>query len=204
MDPQDPQQPEHVHDAVEPGPDALRALVAAALDDADVVVEEVRVGGAVETPTVEVVLDRAHGSEGLTLDEVAAFSGRVSAALDAAGDHIPGVGAGEYMLEVTTAGVDRPLTQRRHFERSVGRLISVSVDGAEPVTARLREVGEDDVELVVVRPGAKKGMPSKELPPERVRLDRLGPAVVQVEWGTAREPGESPDRAEDIAEHTEA
>lgn len=183
---------------------ALTAMVEDAVADAGVVVEEVRVAGAAATPTVEVVLDRAAGPEGLSLDEVAALSARVSAALDAAGDEVPGVGAGEYMLEVTTAGVDRPLTQPRHFERNVGRLVSVSVDGAEPVTARLTHVGEHDVELVVVRPGAKKGMPAKELPAERVGMDRLGPAVVQVEWGTAREPGESPDRAEHTAEHTEA
>lgn len=196
--------PENPHAADRPGRDALRALIEDAVAGADVVVEDVRVTGAAATPTVEVVLDRDAGPEGLSLDEVAALSGRVSAALDAEGDHVPGIGAGEYMLEVTTAGVDRPLTQPRHFARAVGRVIRVSVDGGEPVLARLLGFDGETARIAVVRPGAKKGMPAKELAPEDVALGRLGPAVVQVEWATAREPGQSPDRASDPAEHTEA
>lgn len=169
------------------------------------VVEQVRATGTAEHRTVEVVLDRASGTQGLSLDDVARLSGRVSAALDALGDHVPGVGAGEYLLEVTTAGVDRPLTEPRHFARNVGRLVEVSVDGGAPVTARLKDVTDDDVELAVVRPPAKKGMKAKELPAERVALDRLGPAIVQVEWSPAQQAGDADAAAgEDTAEHTEA
>ena len=187
-----------------PGHAALIGVIDDAVGDAGVVVEEVRVGGAAAEPTVEVVLDRASGTEGLTLDEIAELSGRISAALDALGDEVPGVGTGEYLLEVSTAGVERPLTRPRHFERNVGRVVRVSVDGAEPVLARLLNAGPDAVELAEVRPGAKKGMPSKELAPQRVALDRLGPAVVQVEWSTAQQAGEAAETAQDTAEHTEA
>ena len=103
----------------------LRTRVEEALAADDVVVEQVRATGTAEHRTVEVVLDRASGTQGLSLDDVARLSGRVSAALDALGDHVPGVGAGEYLLEVTTAGVDRPLTEPRHFARNVGRLVEV-------------------------------------------------------------------------------
>ncbi|MBD4578792.1 ribosome assembly cofactor RimP, partial [Xanthomonas citri pv. citri] len=106
----------------------LRTRVEEALAADDVVVEQVRATGTAEHRTVEVVLDRASGTYGLSLDDVARLSGRVSAALDALGDHVPGVGAGEYLLEVTTAGVDRPLTEPRHLARNVGRLVEVSVD----------------------------------------------------------------------------
>lgn len=183
----------------------LRTRVEEALAADDVVVEQVRATGTAEHRTVEVVLDRASGTQGLSLDDVARLSGRVSAALDGLGDHVPGVGAGEYLLEVTTAGVDRPLTEPRHFARNVGRLVEVSVDGAAPVTARLKDVTDDDVELAVVRPPAKKGMKAKELPAERVALDRLGPAIVQVEWSPAQQAGDADAAAgEDTAEHTEA
>ena len=178
----------------------LRTRVEEALAADDVVVEQVRATGTAEHRTVEVVLDRASGTQGLSLDDVARLSGRVSAALDALGDHVPGVGAGEYLLEVTTAGVDRPLTEPRHFARNVGRLVEVSVDGAAPVTARLKDVTAEDVELA-----AKKGMKAKELPAERVALDRLGPAIVQVEWSPAQQAGDADAAAgEDTAEHTEA
>ncbi|MDY6055317.1 ribosome assembly cofactor RimP [Micrococcus sp.] len=185
-------------------PSALHDLVASALRGReDIVLEGVRLTGAASTPTLEVVLDRASGTQGLSLDEMAELTGLVSAALDAAGDDVPGVGAGEYLLEVGTAGVDRPLTEARHFARNVGRLVEVSVDGASPVTARLLAAGEDAVELAVVRPGAKKGMPARQLPAESVALDRLGPATVQVEWSSA--PGPDGARADQhTARHTEA
>lgn len=157
----------------------LRTRVEEALAADDVVVEQVRATGTAEHRTVEVVLDRASGTQG--------------------------VEGGEYLLEVTTAGVDRPLTEPRHFARNVGRLVEVSVDGAAPVTARLKDVTDDDVELAVVRPPAKKGMKAKELPAERVALDRLGPAIVQVEWSPAQQAGDADAAAgEDTAEHTEA
>ena len=63
----------------------LRTRVEEALAADDVVVEQVRATGTAEHRTVEVVLDRASGTQGLSLDDVARLSGRVSAALDALG-----------------------------------------------------------------------------------------------------------------------
>lgn len=200
----DPQHPQPADVAGGAGHAALHALVAEAVAVRDVVVEQVRVAGAAAHPTVEVVLDRASGTAGLSLDEVAGLSGLVSAALDAEGEDVPGVGTGEYVLEVTTAGVDRPLTEPRHFARNLGRLVEVGVDGEEPVTARLLAVDDAGVELSRVRPGAKKGMPAKVLPAEHVAWPRLGSAVVQVEWTSAQEPGAEPDSAAGTAQHTEA
>lgn len=181
-------------------PAALTELVEGAVSHRGVVVESVRVAGAADAPTVEVVLDRLEGTEGLSLDEVAELSGLVSDALDACGDEVPGIGAGEYLLEVSTAGVDRPLTGPRHWLRNVGRLVEVSIDAALPVTARVLGVEASGVELEVVRPGAKKGMPAKVLPAEHVDFSRLGPGQVQVEWSTAAEQS----GAEQTAEQTEA
>lgn len=183
-------------------PSALEGIVADAVAARGVVVESVRVAGAAAVPTVEVVLDRLEGTEGLSLDEVAELSGLVSAALDAQGESVPGVGAGEYVLEVTTAGVDRPLTEPRHWARNVGRLVEVSIDAALPVQARVLAVEAAGVELQPVRPGAKKGMPAKVLPAQHVAFDRLGPGLVQVEWATAPEAGQA--GAEHTAEQTEA
>lgn len=183
-------------------PTELEALIADALAHRDVVVESVRVAGAAATPTVEVLVDRAEGTEGLSLDEVAELSGLVSAALDAQGAHVPGVGTGEYLLEVGTVGVDRPLTEPRHWSRAVGRLVEVSIDRALPVTARVLAVEPLGVELQTVKAGAKKGMRPKVLPAEHVPFARLGPGRVQVEWATAQDadgPG-----ASHTAEHTEA
>ncbi len=59
------------------------------------------------------------------------------------------LGQAPYALEVTTPGVDRPLTERRHWLRARTRLVRAERDGLEPVTGRLVEVGEAGPVLLV-------------------------------------------------------
>lgn len=108
---------------------------------------------------VKVVVD---GEEGVGLDEIAEASRAVAAALDEH-DHVLG---GPYTLEVTSPGIDRPLTQPRHWRRAKFRLVKVrQTDGAEflgragrvtdetvqlLVDGQLREVAHDSVERAVV------------------------------------------------------
>lgn len=182
----------------------LEQIVAAAVEPEGFVVEQVAVTGGSDVPTLQVTVDRAEGTEGVDMDTVARLSQLASAALDAQGESVPGVGTGEYLLEVSSAGVSRPLTERRHWLRSVGRLVEVSVDGAAPITARLLEVGEDDVELAEHRPGAKKGMPAKTLDPVRVPFARLGTGTVQVEWGGSQQSTGAARHGDGPADPTEA
>lgn len=183
---------------------ALEQIVAAAVEPEGFVVEKAVVTGAADVPTVQVTVDRAEGTEGVDMDTVARLSQLVSAALDAQGESVPGVGTGEYLLEVSSAGVARPLTERRHWLRNVGRLVEVSVDGAAPITARVLEVGEDDVELAEHRPGAKKGMPAKTLAPVRVPFAQLGTGAVQVEWGGSQQSTGAARQGNGPADTTEA
>ncbi|MGJ5590326.1 ribosome maturation factor RimP [Micrococcus lylae] len=183
---------------------ALEQIVAAAVEPEGFVVEKAVVVGAADVPTVQVTLDRAHGAEGVDMDAVARLSRLVSAALDDHGESVPGVGTGEYLLEVSSAGVDRPLTERRHWARNVGRLVEVSVDGAAPITARVLEVGADGVELAEHRPGAKKGMPAKTLAPVRVPFAQLGTGAVQVEWGGSQQSTGAARDGKGPADTTEA
>lgn len=187
-----------------PESDRLRSVVDDAVADLGLLVEQVRVTGASRTPTLQVSLDRARGTEGVDMEAIEQATGRVSEALDALGDEVPGIGSGEYLLEVSSAGVDRPLTLPRHFARNLGRLVEVAVDGAEPVLARIVSAGQEQVELAVHRPGAKKGMPAKEAAPVAHAYDRLGPAVVQVEWGTRQQDEPESEDAAGTHETTEA
>ncbi len=92
---------------------------------------------------VRVTVDR---DGGVGLDAVADLSRAISAALDDAeasgGEFI----AGEYQLEVSSPGVDRPLVAPRHWRRNVGRLVTVSVAG-RPVTARIEAADDTGVTL---------------------------------------------------------
>jgi ribosome maturation factor RimP len=154
--------------------------------------EELVVTPAGRRSVVRVVVDR---DQGVTLDDIAEVSRAVSEVLDA---HDDGMGRTPYVLEVTSPGVDRPLTEPRHWRRNVGRLVAVKVGpsgAADEVTGRVVAVDDAGVTLAVEakgKPGAKKRPPT----PRDVPWGQLGAGRVQVEFG--RPPaGEAED---DISE----
>ena len=108
----------------------------------------------------------------LTLDEVADATRAVSTALDDADE----MGAAPYVLEVSSPGVDRPLTDPRHFRRNVGRLLQVHRSADEPVTGRLLSATAEGVTLLTQGP---KGRPGHEAHIPYADIDR---AQVQVEF----------------------
>jgi len=122
--------------------EALERAVLPVVAGAGLDLEGVEVRPAGRRTLVRVIVD-ADG--GVSLDAVAAVSGPVSEALDASG----ALGESAYTLEVTSPGVDRPLTEERHWRRAVGRLVQVTpVEGA-PFTGRLVAVSGTDAELDV-------------------------------------------------------
>ena len=76
------------------------------------------------------------------------------------------MGRTPYVLEVTSPGVDRPLTEPRHWRRNTGRLVAVAVGprgSADEVTGRVTAVDDAGVTLAVEakgKPGAKKRPPT--------------------------------------------
>src|SRR4051794_40846112 len=108
--------------------------------------EELVVTPAGRRSVVRVVVDR---DEGVSLDDIAEVSRAVSAMLD---ENDGELGRAPYVLEVTSPGVDRPLSEPRHWRRNVGRLVTVSVGAdreREQVTARIAAVDGDGVILLV-------------------------------------------------------
>ena len=107
-----------------------------------------------ERMTVQVMADRADGLP-ITVEDCEAISHDVSAALDVE-DLIPGA----WTLEVSSAGIDRPLTRVKDWNRFSGHMARVEtfvplngrkrfagiVMGADPEAARLRlDDGQDVV-----------------------------------------------------------
>ncbi len=141
--------------------------------------EELVVTPAGRRSVVRVVVDR---DQGVTLDDVAEVSKAVSEVLDAKDD---GMGRTPYVLEVTSPGVDRPLTEPRHWRRNAGRLVTVAVGpsgSTDTVTGRITAVDGDGITLAVEakgKPGAKTRPPT----PRQVPWAELGPGRVQVEFG---------------------
>jgi ribosome maturation factor RimP len=141
--------------------------------------EELVVTPAGRRSVVRVVVDR---DQGVTLDDIAEVSRAVSEVLDQNDD---GMGRTPYVLEVTSPGVDRPLTEQRHWRRNTGRLVAVVVGPAghtAEVTGRITAVDDAGVTLAVEaqgKPGAKKRPPT----PRQVPWGELGRGRVQVEFG---------------------
>ncbi|WP_030513158.1 ribosome maturation factor RimP [Nocardia sp. NRRL WC-3656] len=117
------------------------------------------------------------GDETVDLDTIADVSSEISEVLDDTAD----LGETPYLLEVTTPGVDRPLTAPRHWRRARGRKVRVRMrpgaqapEGASTFDARVGASTDTDVALVL---GGKRA-------PHRVSvaLADIESAVVQVEF----------------------
>jgi ribosome maturation factor RimP len=145
--------------------DRVVAVVRPVVTGAGYDLEDLAVSRAGRRHVVRVTID---GDRGVSLDDIADVSRAVSAALDAAeeaeGDLLPG----EYELEVSSRGVDQPLTLPRHWRRNVGRLVKVSAAGRQ-VTARIKAAGDDGVTLDV--DGTVQEVAHADLGPGRVQLE---------------------------------
>ncbi len=130
--------------AASPVDERVRALAATAAESAGLVLEDVTVTPMGRRRVLRVVVDLPEDrSGGVPMDAVATASQALSAALD--GSDV--MGGAPYVLEVSSPGVDRPLTQRRHFVRNRGRLVRLVLRDGSTVTGRLAEAGADDVTL---------------------------------------------------------
>ncbi|MGW4156401.1 ribosome maturation factor RimP [Micromonospora chersina] len=131
--------------------------------------EDLSVSRAGRRHVVRVIVD-ADG--GINLDAVADVSRAVSAALDAAEEAGGDIVAGEYQLEVSSPGVDRPLTLPRHWRRNAGRLVKVTVRGPEgdrQVTGRI--AAADDERVALETDVGRAEHPYAELGPGRVQVE---------------------------------
>ena len=105
---------------------------------------------------------------GVGHDELSDVSRAVSAALDQAEERSGELTPDSYTLELSSPGVDRPLTQPRHWHRNVGRLVSVRVAGHQ-VTGRVAATDMHGVSLDV--DGRRLDATFEELGPGRVQVE---------------------------------
>jgi ribosome maturation factor RimP len=172
----------------------LAGWIGPAVDAAGYDLEDLVVTPAGRRSVVRVVVDR---DQGVTLDDIADVSRLVSDVLDRNDD---GMGRTPYVLEVSSPGVDRPLTEPRHWRRNAGRMVTVAVGvpgATEEVTGRITAVHDSGITLAVEgkgKPGAKKRPPT----PREVPWVQLGNGRVQVEFGRPEPGGAHEDADEDL------
>lgn len=138
------------------------------LGDLGLDVESVEITPAGKRRVLRVAVDK---DGGVTLDDVAGATRAVNAVLDDSDV----MGEQPYTLEVTSRGVDRPLTLPRHWRRNRSRLVKVTLAGGDVVTGRIAAADEEQATLEVE---------GKERPVPYADIDK---ALVQIEFNRKNE-----------------
>jgi ribosome maturation factor RimP len=120
------------------------ALLEPVVSGAGYDLEDLTVSAAGKRSVVRVLVDK---DGGVTLDDVADVSRLVSEALDAADEQDPTLLGATYVLEVSSPGVDRPLTEPRHWRRNVGRRVSVVLRDGSTADGRITAADDAGVTL---------------------------------------------------------
>lgn len=122
--------------------DQIAQLVTPAVEAQGFFLEEVLLVSPGKHRIITCIVD---GDASLNMDQVTAVSRAISELLDEA----QFMGETPFTLEVTSPGVDRPLTKPRHFAKNVDRLLKVTRADGEIITGRITANTEDDVTLLV-------------------------------------------------------
>ena len=155
-----------------PADQPVRAVIDPVVASLGFDLEDLDVQTAGRRRRVCVVIDR---DGGVDLDGIAEVSAAVSQALDAS----DAMGEQPYTLEVTSPGVDRPLTLPRHWRRNVGRRVRLHGVGGERLEGRIT-AADDDVVVIAVDEGSRQ-----EASEQRLTWDQVDRGVVQVEFRRA-------------------
>jgi ribosome maturation factor RimP len=143
----------------------LRGIVEPIVNRAGYDLEDLSVARAGRRSVLRVTVD---GEAGVDHDALAVISRDVSAALDASEESGGAFAPDAYELEVSSPGVDRPLTLPRHWRRNIGRLVTVKASG-RLLTGRIMAADADTVVLDVG--GRRQEIPRPELGPGRVQVE---------------------------------
>ena len=122
--------------------DRIGALIEAPLGALGLDLEAVELTPAGKRRVLRVAVDQ---DGGVDLDQVAEATRAVSEVLDDSDV----LGQQPYTLEVTSRGVDRPLTAPRHWRRNTDRLVKVALAGGEGVVGRIVAARDGEVDLDV-------------------------------------------------------
>ena len=147
--------------------DQISELITPALHQAGYFLEDVNIVSPGQHRIVTVIVD---GESGLNLDQDNVASKLVSELLDEA----PFMGETPFTLEVTSPGIDRPLTLPRHFAKNADRLLKVTKNDGVVVTGRIRSNTEIDVTLEAAE--------KKEVKEVTVALADIKRATVEIEF----------------------
>lgn len=162
----------------------LEPVVLKAVSSVGFDLEQLDVQHAGRRRVLRIIVD---SDEGVGLDEVAEASRAVSTVLDERDDLL----GGPYTLEVTSPGVDRPLTKPRHWQRARLRLVKVRLTGGGDLLGRVGRA--DDTAVVLLVDGTLRDLAYAEVERAVVEVEFKQPAAEDL--AMLSESQERPDAA---------
>ena len=131
--------------------------------------------GQRNTTVLEVIVD---AERGVDLDEIAELSRAIGGILDEVEDQLPG----RYRMEVSSAGLDRPLEHEWQYRKNIGRLLKITFDderaGVHTDVFRLNGIDTEGLTLET-RKGGKGGKGGEGVV---ITFDRIRKAIVEPEF----------------------
>ncbi len=149
----------------------IEEIVEKHLPDEGHFIVEVKMGEKSGKKILSILID---ADQGVTIQVCGKVSRAVSDELEAK-EIMPDA----YVLEVSSPGVDYPLSSKRQYLKNIGRELKVSLTSGEDVTGKLLEVGDTQIKLMVSKKekGRKATIEEVELPYEEMKK-----SIVQVSF----------------------
>ncbi|MBT2543859.1 ribosome maturation factor RimP [Streptomyces sp. ISL-44] len=149
--------------------DRLRGLLEPLVAAKGLDLEEIELSKAGKRRMLRIIVD---SDEGVELDACAELSREVSDKLDDSDV----MGEDEYVLEVSSPGADRPLSEHRHYVRAIGRLVKFQLAEGGELIARILDLDDEGLDVEV--PGVK----GRKATARRIAFTDIAKARVEIEF----------------------
>jgi ribosome maturation factor RimP len=114
------------------------AVITPAIESLGFYIEDITITSAGKRSMLTVIVD---GDTHLSLDQVTVATKAISEIVE----NLPTLGNNPFTLEVTSPGLDRPLTKPRHWSKNQDRLIKIILNDGKEVTGRIKDSTESSV-----------------------------------------------------------
>jgi ribosome maturation factor RimP len=114
------------------------AVITPAIESLGFYIEDITITSAGKRSMLTVIVD---GDTHLSLDQVTVATKAISEIVE----NLPTLGNNPFTLEVTSPGLDRPLTKPRHWHKNQDRLIKIVLTDGKEVKGRIKDSNEASV-----------------------------------------------------------
>jgi len=114
------------------------AVITPAIESLGFYIEDITITSAGRRSMLTVIVD---GDTHLSLDQVTVATKAISEIVE----NLPTLGNNPFTLEVTSPGLDRPLTKPRHWHKNKDRLIKIVLTDGKEIMGRIKDSTEASV-----------------------------------------------------------